>query len=132
MPKLNLKAQYPLARVVASIQGAVPPEAVLESFLGHDHSTGPHHEAANLHMLTLAPTGPADADRLAIALASGDFANVRAKGFVTSLDKKRTLAQVVGRRWQTSPARDEFAVGIVCLGFKGVLNHADLDKLVTR
>lgn len=125
-----LNSQYPQTRVVQSVQGAVPPEAVLGSFLGRTHTSSPHHEAANLNMLTLRPSGPLDADQLAQALVSDKYGIIRAKGFVTSLDGKKTLIQVVGQRWQTTVTCDEFADGIVCIGFKGELKPSELSKLV--
>ncbi|MFT4959296.1 MAG: G3E family GTPase [Paracoccaceae bacterium] len=125
-----LTALYPQTRVVDSVQGAVPPETVLGSFLGRVYTSGPHHEAANLDMLTLSPRGPLDADQLAQSLASNSYGIIRAKGFVTSLDGQKTLIQIVGQRWQTSNANDEFADGIVCLGFKEQLKSTELSRLV--
>lgn len=125
-----LNTQYPQARVVESVQGAVPPETVLESFLGRVYTPSPHHEAANLAMVTLRPSGPLDVEYLAKALASSTFGIIRAKGFATSIGGEKTLIQVVGHRWQTSVAGKEFADGIVCLGFKDELKPAELSKLV--
>lgn len=129
--KLWLNVQNPQARVVESVQGVVPPETVLESFLGRTKRAGPHHEAANLDMLTLNPGGPIDVEILAKSLASPEYSVIRAKGFATSPDGKKKLIQVVGHRWQTSYASSEFADGIVCLGFKGDLKRAELAKLVS-
>ncbi len=127
-----LSGQFPHARVVETIQGVVPPETVLASFLARDHVPGPHHEAANLDMLTLYPGGRMDVGQLAKSLSDARYGIIRAKGFATSLAGEKTLVQVVGHRWQTSPANSGFADGIVCLGFKGDLNRAELCDLVQR
>ncbi len=125
-----LATQAPHARVVETAHGVVPPSTVLESFLERAHAPGPHHEATHLDMLTLRPTGPLDVDRLAAALADPRHGLIRAKGFATGLDGHRALIQVVGQRWQTGPADAGRTDGIVCLGFKGVLDPAALAGLI--
>lgn len=128
--KLWLNRQSLPARVVETTQCAVPPDTVLESFLGRTRAAGPHHEAANLDMLTLRPVVPVDVEKLAKALADEEYGVIRAKGFATSVDGTKMLIQVVGRRWQTSVATGDFKDGIVCLGFRGKLKLAKLSKLV--
>ncbi len=125
-----LAADYGQARVVRASHGIVPPETVLESFLGRSHSAGPHHEAANLDMHTLRPKGPVDVGALAKALAEDQAGIIRAKGFARSLSGEKTLIQVVGRRWTISATSEDHADGIVCLGFKGALHHHQLQDLL--
>jgi len=127
--RLWLAARNRQARIVQTAQSMVPPETVLESFLGRSHGTGPHHEAANLDMLTLRPTGPVEVDHIAQALAT-DQGIIRAKGFATLPDGEKRLLQVVGQRWQTSSASRDKSDGIVCLGFKGQLKREALLKLL--
>lgn len=127
--RLWLATRNRQARIVQTAQSMVPPETVLESFLGRSHGTGPHHETANLDMLTLRPTGPIEVDHIAQALAT-DQGIIRAKGFATLPDGKKRLLQVVGQRWQTSPASRDKSDGIVCLGFKGQLKREALLKLL--
>jgi len=117
------------AIVVEAVQSKVPPEVIWASFLGRNHSPGLHLEANHLGMLTLRPVGPIDVAALAKSLAEGDLGIIRAKGFATSNEGKKTLIQVVGRRWETSPAADNFEDGIVCLGFKDALNRAAIADL---
>ena len=74
--------------IVETIQGAVGPETVLERLLGRVYELGPHHEAANMDMLTLRPSGQVDVDQLAKALAEKNYGIIRAKGFATSFDGK--------------------------------------------
>ena len=80
-------------------------------------------------MLTLRPAGPIDVEALSRSLAEGSLGIIRAKGFATSTDGEKKLVQVVGRRWETSPAAEDFEDGIVCLGFKETLNRAALADL---
>jgi G3E family GTPase len=128
--KLWLNGLGVLARVVETVQGVVAPETVLESLLGRVYQPGPHHEVANLDMLTLRPVGPVDTVQLAKALTDEVYGIIRAKGFVTSVEGKKMLIQVVGHRWQTSLATGDFTDGIVCLGFRGELDPAKLSKLL--
>lgn len=128
--RLWLASQNPQARLVETTHGAAPPATVLDSFLGRDHSFGPHHEATNLDMLTLVPEGSIDVERLAKALTSADMGIVRAKGFATSPAGEKMLVQIVGHRSQTSVVSGDFSDGIVCLGFKTEMNHSKLHDLV--
>ena len=124
-----LNDQYDQTNIIETAHGVVPPEVVLASFIGRNHSPGPHLEATHLDMLTLRPAGPIDVEALSKTLAEGDLGIIRAKGFATSIDGKKILIQVVGRRWDTSPAPDNFEDGIVCLGFKNELNQTALSEL---
>lgn len=124
-----LSEQNDQAVVVETVQGKVPPEVVLASFLERTHSAGPHIEATQLEMVTLKPVGPIDVEELSKTLAEGNLGIIRAKGFATSIDGEKKLLQVVGRRWETSPAVDNFEDGIICLGFKEMLNHGAIAEL---
>ncbi len=128
--RMWLQVQNHAVRVVESTQSAVPPEIVLDSFVGRARSGGEHFEAAHLDMLTLMPTGAVDADALAAALADEGAGLVRAKGFVTRPDGAKALIQVVGRRFEVTEASADKADGVVCLGFKDVMSHAALEALV--
>ncbi len=127
--RLWLNRQGLQARIVETVQGAIGPETVLESLLARVYEPGPHHEAADMDMLTLRPSGQMDVDQLAKALAEKNYGIIRAKGFATSVDGIKMLIQVVGRRWQTSVATGDFTDGIVCLGIRGELNPEKLAKL---
>ena len=124
-----LSDQNDQASIIETAHGVVPPEVALASFLGRNHSAHPHLEATQLDMLTLKPVGPIDVDLLSKTLAEGNLGIIRAKGFATSIDGEKKLVQVVGRRWETSPAAANFEDGIVCLGFKEILDHPALAKL---
>ncbi|MEH6740612.1 MAG: CobW family GTP-binding protein [Sulfitobacter sp.] len=114
------------ARVVETTHSIVPPSVILDSFLVLKTLTAPHFEASNLEMMTINFEKPVDAKKLAKKLADDDLGLIRAKGFVTSLKGQNTLIQVVGRRWETSPAPDNKLSGIVCLGFKAMISKQDI------
>ena len=114
------------ARVVETTHSIVPPSVILDSFLVHEALAVPHFEASNLEMMTINFEKPVDAKKLAKKLADDDLGLIRAKGFVTSLKGQNTLIQVVGRRWETSPAPDNKLSGIVCLGFKSMISKQDI------
>jgi len=125
-----LKATAPQAQIVDCVNGVVAPDLVLGSFLARAHTPGPHHEAAHLAMLTLRPKAPLDVEKLAQALADPAMGLVRAKGFATGPDGQKKLVQVVSKRWQVTDAGADFADGIVCLGFKPVINQTALQALI--
>ncbi|MDB4558821.1 GTP-binding protein [Amylibacter sp.] len=125
-----LYVQNRAVRVVESTQSVVPPETVLDSFIGRARTGGAHLEAAHLDMLTLMPKGAVDADVLAAALADEGTGLVRAKGFVTQSDGSKALIQVVGRRFEVTDASNDKTDGVVCLGFRGVMSHDALQALV--
>lgn len=123
-PELNetiiwLKDQNPDARIIKTQHGAVPPQAVLDSFLEKPATSGPYHHTQNLEMTTMIPENPVDVEALARKLASDEMGLIRAKGFATSLAGQKMLIQVVGNRWEVSAAPDHRKDGIVCLGYKG-------------
>lgn len=125
-----LAVQNRHVRVVESTHSTVPPETVLDSFIGRARAGGEHFEAAHLDMLTLMPSGAVDADGLAAALAEESAGLVRAKGFVTRPNGTKALIQVVGRRFDVTEASADKADGVVCLGFKDVMSRDALQALV--
>ncbi|MEP5728076.1 MAG: CobW family GTP-binding protein [Sulfitobacter sp.] len=116
-------------RILQTRQGIVPPEAVLDSFLGREVKSGPHHNTADLDMMTITPPNPVDAQVLAQKLADISFGLVRAKGFVTSQSGQKSLIQVVGNRWEVTAAAQDKTDGIVCLGFKDKISKAALRQI---
>jgi G3E family GTPase len=129
--RMWLQVQNRAVRVVESTQSVVPPETVLESFIGRALAGSEHFEAAHLDMLTLVPNGAVDGEALAAALADEGAGLVRAKGFVTREDGTKALIQVVGRRWEVTDASADKADGVVCLGFKDVMSRTVLQALLS-
>ncbi|WP_170166976.1 GTP-binding protein [Paracoccus methylarcula] len=86
----------------------------------------PHGQFASL---LLTPDGLVDAEGLAQALA-GDPDITRAKGFVPT----RTglaLLHVVGHRNSVEAATGDHPVGVVCIGLKGRLDPARLNRAMS-
>lgn len=117
------------ARILEVEQGRVPRATVLDSYLARPHAPGPHHEAAHLMMHTLIPPKGADAQMLGAALAAPGLGLIRAKGFVTQADGSKALVQVVGNRFEVTAARDDRDDGIVCLGFRELVDMPRLKGL---
>lgn len=118
--------------IVQTIQGDAPIEIVLGGRPPRSHAAGPHHDANNLDMLTLRPNGPVDAATLAAALTQEGLGVIRAKGFVTAPSGGKNLIQIVGRRWNVTPADDNHEDGVVCLGFKGELDQTRITSLTPQ
>jgi G3E family GTPase len=124
--KMWLERQNAGVGIVEADHSVVPPEVILDSFLDHKASTGPHHTTSDLEKVILDFPNPVDVEALAQKLASDELGLVRVKGFVTSMSGQKCLIQVVGNRWEVSPAIDTLSNGVVCLGFRGV---ASMDEL---
>ncbi|MEE9315352.1 MAG: CobW family GTP-binding protein [Rhizobiaceae bacterium] len=127
-----LNTEYDQASIVETTQGKAPPEVVLASFLERSHEASSHLETTQLDMFTLRPATPIDVEVLAKTLAEGNLGIIRAKGFATALDGEKILVQVVGKRWEISPATGNPEVGIVCLGFKETLNREILANIANH
>lgn len=112
--------------LVEATHGNVSPEIILDSFLERKPSVGPVHTTNDLERTVIQFPNPVDAEKLAEKLASDQLGLIRAKGFVTSLSGEKKLVQVVGNRWEVSIAKGKFTDGIVCLGFKGVMEKQEL------
>ena len=126
-----LARQNPKARLVKTKHSVAAPEVILESFLGRQKITEPHHHLDQMTSMNLIPTTPLDAMNLAKTLAEDEFGLVRAKGFVTDISGDKMLIQIVGRRWALKTADPKFKDGLVCLGMKEQMRPSQLRALVT-
>jgi len=108
-----LRSCAPQARIVPAVRGALPPEVVLESFLGRDRSvTDMRLHGGDAFVATTVEVGePVDPEAFATQLVADGF--IRAKGFVRARDGGLTTVQVVGRRFELSPAPDGVQAGVV-------------------
>ena len=125
-----LARQNSNARLVKTKHSAAAPEVVLESFLGRQKITEPHHHLDQMTSMNLIPTTSLDAMNLAKTLAAGDFGLVRAKGFVTDISGDKMLIQIVGRRWAIKAADPKLKDGLVCLGMKEQMRPSQLRALI--
>jgi G3E family GTPase len=129
-----LAASSPDARIVAAAHAELPPAIVLESFLGRQRPerTSPPHQVDLFDTASIALDTEIDAAQLAERLAEPELGLVRAKGFVKSRTGTFMAIQVVGRRWNVTPAAPPAQTGIVCIGLKARFNHAALQRIVTE
>ena len=125
-----LARQNPNARLVKTKHSVAAPEVVLESFLGRQKITEPHHHLDQMTSMNLIPTTSLDAMNLAKTLAEGEFGLVRAKGFVTDISGDKMLIQIVGRRWAIKAADPKLKDGLVCLGMKEQMRPSQLRALI--
>ncbi len=125
-----LARQNPNARLVKTKHSVAAPEVVLESFLGRQKITEPHHHLDQMASMNLIPTTSLDAMNLAKTLAEGEFGLVRAKGFVTDISGDKMLIQIVGRRWAIKAADPKLKDGLVCLGMKEQMRPSQLRALI--
>ena len=102
----------------------------MESFLGRQKITEPHHHLDQMTSMNLIPTTSLDAMNLAKTLAEGEFGLVRAKGFVTDISGDKMLIQIVGRRWAIKAADPKLKDGLVCLGMKEKMRSSRLRALI--
>lgn len=125
-----LARQNPKARLVKTKHSVAAPEVILESFLGRQKITEPHHHLDQMTSMNLIPTTSLDAMNLAKTLAEGEFGLVRAKGFVTDISGDKMLIQIVGRRWAIKAADPKLKDGLVCLGMKERMRPSQLRALI--
>jgi len=117
------------AEVVVAQHGALPPAILLRSFEARDTDVPTPQPAHNhgFRTLSFGMDTPVDAQSLARALAAPDLALIRAKGFVMDISGQRQTVQVVGRRWEISPAPDNATPAIVVIG-----RAQDIDETAIR
>jgi len=129
-----LAATSPDARIVTAAHAEVPPAIVLESFLGRRRPdrASPPHQVDLFDTASIAVECGTDAAQLAQRLAEPKLGLVRAKGFVKSRAGTFMAIQVVGQRWNVTPASAPAQTGIVCIGLKARFNHAALQRIVTE
>ena len=107
----------PQALHVRATRAAVPPPMILQSFLNR-HTTrdqGLHANPLSASIRAVELEGEAVADLAAFAQSLIDAGYFRAKGFVRGSDGALMTVQIVGRRWETSPAPDGAEPGVVAL-----------------
>ena len=117
----------PKATIIETRHCAVPQQLILSAeHSDHHHSADTQmHAAGLLRTGLLEMTGEVDADAVARALADPSLGLVRAKGFVATPHGLR-LVQVVGQRWDTSPAPPNAKPGIVVIAPSATF---DLDRV---
>jgi G3E family GTPase len=110
------------ARIVPVVHATLPPEVALESFVGRPRVAGAahSHQSPAFASTSFIINEPIDVTALAQRLTEVGLA--RAKGFAVSLDGSVKTIQVVGKRWEVSPAPSGVRPGIVCIGLDDQLD----------
>ncbi|MEO1362802.1 MAG: CobW family GTP-binding protein [Pseudomonadota bacterium] len=120
------------ANIILARNGALPNALVLGP---QPRDTPPRplpHGDSAFESVVLTPHSPTDPAQLAKALAKDGNGVVRAKGFVVDAAGQRHAIQIVGARWDVSPAPTAGASGVVCIGLAGQLRRDSLNALVER
>ena len=118
------------AQVVGAEHGALPPEVLLQSFVGRERrADGPAHRADLFRSAAYPVEERVDADALAAGLAG--LGLVRAKGFVDGA-AGRVAVQTVGRRGTVSPAPDALGTGVVAIGVAEAFDGGAVQGVIER
>ncbi|RMC31167.1 CobW family GTP-binding protein [Paracoccus alkanivorans] len=122
-----LRSKAPQARLLPVSHGEVPISAVVGALPVPARGRKPAADAhGQFSSLVLTPGRPIDVRRLAQALAD-DPGVTRAKGFVLT-EAGLVLLHVVGHRYSVEAATGDHSIGVVCIGLKGRLDVARLNR----
>ena len=83
----------------------------------------PHFESDGFVTLSLCPSTTLDLRAVAQALIAADVGLLRAKGFLRSNSGELHTLQIVGQRFDISPAPANVNAGFVCIGMREQLNQ---------
>jgi G3E family GTPase len=116
-----LKAHTNGARIVEMQNGAVDPQVLLgvrdvDAVVQRSRDNGDTHDTSGYGTHHFHLSGPVDVSVLGALLAAEETGLLRAKGFVRSMGGQMTTLQVVGSRWESSPAPVNTTTGLVCIG----------------
>ena len=132
--KIWLHEQSENTEIIQSSHCVLPPETILQSFLGRKRSkqTDHVHQTDIFETLSFAVDGPFHADKLARGLADVDLGLIRAKGFVDDISGERISIQVVGRRWAISSAESGASTGLVAIAKKSNIDASLIENLIIK
>lgn len=119
----------PGADVIPTRHGQVPPGVILGPLFGGRALVASPHSDNDYESLTLEFNASVDPHTLARTLAAGGLGVIRAKGQVTAPDGETWLIQVVGQRFEVTPAAGTSGSRIVCIGLTGKLKRSPLRAL---
>ncbi len=118
------------AEILSTSHGVLPPETLLQSFLGRaqEDQNQQHHQANIFETSSFVVERSVNAEKLAQELAKAEL--VRAKGFVNDISGEKISIQVVGKRWSISPAPNNVSTGLVAIGFRESFNSEIIRNLI--
>ncbi len=108
------------AQVLPVTHGSVPLSVILGTAGRLKEATRSPHSDQQYESIVMRPDSVYDPSALAHQIAGGGFGVIRAKGHVRNRTGERYLIQTVGRRSETTPATEDGADGLVCIGLKGI------------
>lgn len=127
-------------KVVPAEHGILPPEILLQSFIGHRNTdvakVVPAHDTGLYATQTFKVDEPVDATMLASLLAKDSHRVLRAKGFVRTISDNQvnetSTLQVVGRRWSVAAAPDDVSLNLVVIGLAAEFNKQSIEALIAQ
>jgi len=128
------KEQSPNVEVIPATHGVLPPETLLQSFLGRQRRQGSEHvHQANIFATShFTIEAKIDTKKLAAGLAHASLGLVRAKGFVKNLNGEIVAIQIVGRRWEVRPAPANVSLGLVAITGKSNMDKQAIANLIAQ
>lgn len=130
-----LSEKAPGAKIIPAQRGNVAPQIILQpQFLKGKmpEAAVHHHHHDPFHTISLLVEHRVDADGLAQALAADELGLVRAKGFVRDAKGDMKTIQVVGRRFEITPAPSGVSCGLVAIGPKEAFSQSDVSTLIVK
>jgi len=130
----RMQGRAPQAKIVTATHGTLPPDVLLQSFLGRDRDVSqPMHNSKGYETRSIEVTHPVDAEALAQGLAAENLGLLRAKGFVDHKNGERKLIQVVGRRWSVADSDVQVdSCGFVVIGQSHTFNEETIWQLISE
>ncbi|MDR6263896.1 GTP-binding protein [Roseobacter sp. N2S] len=119
------------AQIIQAEHGALPPEILLQTFVGRSRDGALRHDTSGFGSVSLPFEMPCDPTALAQLLASDQLDLVRAKGFVCDDAGGVFAVQSVSRRWSVEAAAADSPLGLVCIGLKPSFDAAAVRNAVS-
>ena len=118
------------AQVIATAQGRLPPEVILgvEMLTEQPHTSS--HADAGYESRVFSGILPCNPIHLTKSLATGGLGIIRAKGFVADDAGQNWLIQIVGERFEITPAEADEHIAVVCIGRKGALKIGEIGVML--
>ena len=132
--KTWLKEKSQNTEIIPASHCILPPETLLQSFLGRERSIHRKHvhQTDVFDTLSFTVDGRIDAHMLACSLSHADLGLVRAKGFIDNINGERVCIQIVGRRWAVSVVQSSVSIGLVTISKKPSVDTTVIETLITK
>lgn len=118
------------AQVIATAQGRLPPEVILGVEMVAEQPYTSSHADADYESRVFSEILPCNPIHLTKSLATGGLGIIRAKGFVADDAGQNWLIQIVGERFEITPAKADEHIAVVCIGRKGALKIGEIGGML--